>query len=89
MKTAVVLRLRLSDASARSSLISVLTPDNEGLPRGLELSVHWVGREAEFRVGSTSAFTSISTALALLRDIELFQEVWLLSRLRSGGDRGV
>ncbi len=88
MKTTAVLRLKLSDGSARGNLVSVLAPDNQELPKGLDLSVRWVGREAEFVVESDSTSTSVSTVLALLRDIELFQEVWLLSRSRVAGTAG-
>lgn len=87
MKTTAVLKLKLEDSRARVSLLSVLAPDNQELPKGLELSVHGAGREVEFRVQSASPSTSISTVLALLRDVALFQEVWLLSRGKGGGSR--
>jgi hypothetical protein len=37
-----------------------------------------------FEIESESISTGISTSLALLRDISLFEQVWLLSRLHDG-----
>jgi hypothetical protein len=42
------------------------------------------GTEIEFLVSSDSATAVLSTVLALLRDVTLFQEVWLLSRGEGG-----
>ncbi len=79
MKSAATLTLKLSGPESRRSLAAVLAPDNEGLPRGLKLSMAGRGSFFEFSVESDSASTAVSTVLALLRDIALFQEVWLLS----------
>ena len=87
MKTEATLVLRFGDDSVRRNLGSVLAPDNEGLPRGLRLSMKGAGRRMEVRVESESPSTAISTALALLRDVTLFQEVWLLSHGKDGRDR--
>ena len=80
MRTDVVLNVKCADVPTRKSLTSVLAPDNEGAPQGLKLSAGGSGREVEFVATAESPSTSLSTALALLRDIALFQEVWLLSR---------
>ena len=77
--TRATLTLRIADRSARKSLLSVLAPDNKGLPKGLEFSAIGAGWGTEFQIESASPFTTLSTVLALLRDITLFQEVWLLS----------
>ena len=79
MKPKATLALRLSNAEVRKSLGSVLAPDNEGGPRGLRLSMTGKGASMEFQVESNSPASVLSTVLALLRDIVLFQEVWLLS----------
>jgi len=65
-------------------LATVLAPDNEGLPQGMLLSMTTRGRTMEFEVSSGSPSSSLSTVLALLRDIVLFQEIWLLSSQRGG-----
>ena len=79
MRTAAILALNLSSKSVRESLQSVLAPDNEGAPRGTTFTMVGDGSALEFRVSSDSAPAVMSTMLALLRDITLFQEVWLLS----------
>ena len=84
MKADATLTVRLSGSAAGKSLSAVLAPDNEGLPRGMALSTVAEGRTIRFGVSSDSASASISTVLALLRDMTLFQEVWLLSRGEGG-----
>ena len=79
MRSRAVLTLRLSGVAAQRSLASVLAPDNEGLPRGLSLSMAGRGATMKCAVDAGSPSASVSTVLALLRDISLFQEVWLLS----------
>ena len=88
MKAVAVLTVRLSAPLQRRSLSAVLAPDNEGLPGGLLLAATEGRKSLRFRAESDSASTAVSTALALLRDIALFQEVWLLSRpMDAGGSR--
>ena len=74
----------LRGARTKKSLRSVLAPDNVGIPRGTRLSMEVRGSSLAFDVESESASTALSTVLSLLRDITLFEEVWLLSH-RSGG----
>ena len=83
MKAEARLTVDLADAKSREALAEVLAPDNEGLPGGLRMSVAGAGRSLRYRIVSDSPSSAVSTALALLRDVSLFQEVWLLSR--SGG----
>ena len=84
MKSNALLTVRRSSAGERRSLEAVLAPDNEGLPRGMLLSITASGKALEFEVSSGSLQASLSTVLALMRDITLFQEVWLLSSQRGG-----
>jgi len=79
LNSTLSLTLKLAGADVRRALASVLAPDNEGAPRGLRLSMGGKGEVIEFVVDSDSSSAAISTALALLRDISLFQDVWLLS----------
>jgi hypothetical protein len=81
------LTLKGADDDSLQRLSDVLSPDNEGLPRGLKLSVSQDARTLAYLVESDSPSTAVSTVLALLRDIVLFQEVWLLSRTRRGRER--
>lgn len=82
MKVTANLTLQAVDVRTRRSLSAVLAPDNEGLPRGLRLSMTGKGVALRFRVEAESLPSAISTTLALLHDVSLFQEVWLLSRTR-------
>ena len=80
MKTTVDLTVDCADATVRMKLASVLAPDNEGAPQGMKLSMVGAGRGLGFKIESGSPTSALSTALAILRDVTLFQEVWLLSQ---------
>ncbi len=82
MKSRASLKLVLSGVEVREALGSVLAADNEGAPPGLRLSVRERGAAIEFLAESDSASVSISTVLGILRDVSLFEEVWLLSHRR-------
>lgn len=84
MKAQAALTVLLAGAGEGRSLAAVLAPDNEGLPQGMLLSMQARGKAIEFQVTSSSLSASLSTVLAILRDITLFQEVWLLSSRRGG-----
>ena len=84
MKTSATLTLEFSDARARRSLAEVLAPDNRELPRDLSLRTGGGPRRIKLTMESESSSTSLSTTLAFLRDIALFQEVWLLSHGKDG-----
>jgi hypothetical protein len=88
LKTSVTLSLTCKDSDDRRRLQSVLSPDNEGGPRSLKLSAKRVGNILEFKVGADSLPTAVSTALAILRDVSLFEEVWLLSQYGDAKVRG-
>ncbi len=88
MKATATLRVGLADAAVGRALSEVLAPDNEGLPKGMRLSTATRGNLLECAVSSPSPAASISTVLAILRDIALFQEVWLLSSRRGGRAQG-
>jgi hypothetical protein len=80
LRTSVRLAFECSETDVGGRLRSVLAPDNEGIPRGLAFTMGGSGKEVSFEVESTSPSTALATCLALLRDVSLFQEVWLLSR---------
>ncbi|HEV2225782.1 MAG TPA: hypothetical protein VGR56_03140 [Nitrososphaerales archaeon] len=88
MKVSVQLTFTCKDAEARRRLQSVLSPDNEGGPRSLKLSATRIGSELKFRVEADSLQTAVSTALSILRDVRLFEEVWLLSHDEDAAVRG-
>jgi hypothetical protein len=84
LKTQVELRVGCRDDLTVKSLASVLAPDNEGAPRGMKLVSAVEADGLKFTVDSDSASSSLSTALAVLRDATLFEEVWLLSQPKQG-----
>ena len=79
MRTTIRLSIRCADGHVCSQLASVLTPDNEGAPHGMTLKMGAKKETLEFRIASNSPGGAVSTAMAVLRDVLLFQEVWLLS----------
>lgn len=82
MRTTIRLSIRCADVNVCRQLVSVLTPDNDGAPRGMTLRMGAREETLEFRITSDSPSGAVSTAIAVLRDALLFQEVWLLSRVR-------
>ncbi len=52
----------------------------------MRLSAMGAGSKLKFRVEADSPQRAVSTALSILRDVLLFEEVWLLSH---SGDTGV
>ena len=83
MKTRAFLEVTCRDKGTLEGLASVLAPDNEGGPRGLRVSMEGMGHTLEILVEADSAATALSTCLAFLRDVALFQEVWLLSHRKA------
>jgi hypothetical protein len=84
LKTGVKLRFRCISSDVGKQLGSVLAPDNAAAPRGLVLSMSSMGNTVSFQMGSDSPSTALSTAMAILRDVSLFEQVWLLSRANDG-----
>jgi hypothetical protein len=88
MRTTVRLSVRSSDANVCNQLASVLAPDNEGTPRGMSLEMEVRKETLEIKIASDSSSGAVSTAMAVLRDVFLFQEVWLLSRAKDTKSMG-
>jgi len=88
MKTTIELHLSCSDDSVCGVLYKVLAPDNTKMPRGMTLKMERRGNSLECLMEADSPSGGVSTAMAILRDALLFQEVWLLSRARSPESMG-
>jgi hypothetical protein len=82
MRTTIRLSIRCANVQVCSQLTSVLTPDNGGAPRGMTLKMGTRKEVVAFRITSDSPTGAVLTAAAVLRDVLLFQEVWLLSRAK-------
>lgn len=87
MKVTADLVLSVPDRRSLRKLSDVLAPDNEGLPKGLRLLATEAEGSLRYRVESGSPSATLSSVLALLRDVALFQEVWLLSQGQDAGGR--
>jgi hypothetical protein len=88
LNTRVELRLRCRTREAGRQLGAVLAPDNTGAPRGLALSMSSKEGMVSFDLDSESPSTALSTTMAILRDVSLFEQVWLLSRAHDGWQPG-
>jgi hypothetical protein len=80
LRTRVALSIRCSSVQTSKELARVLTPDNAGLPRGLDITMNARWETVRFDIVSESSSTALSTVMAILRDVSLFGQVWLLSR---------
>ena len=59
-----------------ASLEAALTPDNHPLPKGQRFSSTRDGTVLTFRITSDRDSSCISSAMSLLSDARLFDEVW-------------
>jgi hypothetical protein len=82
MKTRIRLSITCAGTDICHQLASVLSPDNTGAPHGMSLKMRARNETVEFQIASDSPAGAISTAMAVIRDVLLFQEVWLLSQAR-------
>ena len=80
MKTKVELSIDCSGTRAGKALARVLVPDNAAVPRGLNIVMGAKQGTVHFDITSSSASSALSTVMAILRDVSLFEQVWLLSR---------
>lgn len=79
MKLEGRLEIACRDTAVASHLEEVLTPDNVGVPRNQRFSMARVRDSLVFGVESETPASLFSTLISVLRDVALFQEVWLLS----------
>ena len=61
------------------SLRSTLSPDNKSLPKDQRMVVERSGRTLRFVIRSPRPVAGLTSALGLLSDAKLFQEVWALA----------
>jgi tRNA threonylcarbamoyladenosine modification (KEOPS) complex Pcc1 subunit len=80
LRTEARLSLHCKDPEVAIELEQVLTPDNVGMPYDQRFTMTRKGRTLVFVVDSESPVSTSSTLFSILRDVSLFQEIWLLSR---------
>jgi hypothetical protein len=73
------LRVECASRDISSKLESVLSPDNESLPRDQLFQMIRHSKDLLFMIESARVTSAFSSLESLLSDINLFQEVWLLS----------
>jgi hypothetical protein len=59
-----------------TSLEAALSPDNKSIPKDQRFSSERSGSVLRFKISSPRPASCISSALSLLSDARLFQEVW-------------
>jgi len=84
LRATLGLRIVCATPSSASTLDDVLAPDNEGAPKTLKIGSARKSNRLDFTISSASTSTALSTAMAILRDSAMFEEVWLLTRPRHG-----
>lgn len=80
----VKLELQCDASATAEDLISLLAPDNKGLPRGQTLTVNRRASSLVLDCASDDQLSALSTMVSILEDLALFQEVWLLSPHHGG-----
>jgi len=80
LRTEARLSLHCKDPEVAIELEQVLTPDNVGMPHDQRFTMTRKDRTLVFVVDSESPVSTSSTLFSILRDVSLFQEIWLLSR---------
>jgi hypothetical protein len=60
-------------------LADVLEPDNIGIPKDREFRMTVSGSTVLFGFGSSTVDSLLATFISLMNDVQLFEEVWLLS----------
>jgi len=79
MKVTVELIFDCAGEREARSLESTLSPDNKSAPKDQELVVERRGRSLHFIIESPRPAAGLVSALSLLSDAKLFQEVWMLA----------
>lgn len=76
MRLTVELVIECRSEREALSLDEALSPDNKSVPKDQELSAQRDGPVLRYRISSERAAGCLSSALGLLSDARLFQEVW-------------
>jgi hypothetical protein len=79
MKLTLDLVLTCASVKEARSLEAALSPDNKSVPKDQTFSAKLEGTNLRFMISSPRASSCISSALGILGDAKLFQEIWGLS----------
>jgi hypothetical protein len=84
LKYTLLLRLNCRNQPTARKLASVLAPDNRSLPSDQRLSMSTISRSVVFRIETERERAALTTASGILRDVALFQGIWLISSQKGG-----
>lgn len=73
------LTIRCGSPEEAVSLQTALSPDNKSVPKDQSFSTRTDGRELSFLISSSKVSGCVSSALSILTDFGLFQDVWSLT----------
>ncbi len=79
MKLTVELVFECAGEREADSLRATLSPDNKSVPKDQRLTVEQSGRTLRFIIESPRPAAGLSSALSLLSDAKLFQEIWTIA----------
>jgi hypothetical protein len=80
MKLALELTLSCTNEEQARSLKAVLAPDNKNFPKDQSFVEEVDGSQLRFLITSERASGCISSALGILTDAKLFQDVWEMTK---------
>ena len=87
MNARFVLRVTCGGASTAKKLAAVLAPDNRAVPSDQRFAMKAESGVLTFSVESERARSGFNTVRSVLRDAELFREIWLISSGKGGRAR--
>jgi hypothetical protein len=79
MKLTLDLVITCASSKEARSLEAALSPDNKSVPKDQTFSSELEGPNLRFLISSSRASSCVSSALGILGDAKLFQEVWSIS----------
>ena len=79
MNLTLELVFKCGSAAEARSLEQALSPDNKSIPKDQTFSTNLEGKNLRFLISSPRAASCISSALGILGDAKLFQDVWMLT----------
>ncbi len=84
MNARFILRVRCGNAGTAKKLAAVLAPDNRAVPSDQRFAMSVESGGLTFKVDSERARSGFNTVRSVLRDVELFREIWLISTEKGG-----
>jgi len=84
LNTKFTLKVGCGNAAIAKKLAAVLAPDNRAIPSDQRFAMSARSAVLTFNVESERARSGFNTIRSVLRDVELFREIWLISSEKGG-----